>query len=100
MCNVSQALSRAFSFGSGHAANALLEAQGEAQQSADTATAAMQKALKDMQAASMPAIDNPAAHVASLDQQRKLLASQGAAWSFGNTPTAAPVTGTKVLLGS
>lgn len=100
MCNVGAALSRVFSFGSGHAGTALLEAQGEAQEQADAATKAMKDAITNMNAASMPAIDNPSALAASQAQQRKLMAAQGATWSFGNTPTAAPVTGTKVLLGS
>jgi hypothetical protein len=100
MCNIGSAISHAFSFGSGHAETAMLEAQGEAQEASAAATTAMTNAITQMNAASVPAIDNPSALAAQKSQMARALAAQGGGWSFGATPTAAPVVGTKVLLGS
>ena len=99
MCDIGKAISRAFSFGSGHAATALMEQQAEAQNAATAAEDAMSKAIKDMNAAAVPAIDSPSAQAAQKAAMARALGAQGAAWSFGGAPTAAPVTGTKVLLG-
>lgn len=99
MCNIGSAISHAFSFGSGHATTALLEAQGEAQHAADAASQALDAAIKNAQAAAVPAIDNPSAVAAQKSLMARMAGMQGGAFSFSNAPTAAPVTGTKVLLG-
>lgn len=98
MCNLHSFLSHAFGIGAG--SDALMAQQKAAQDAAAQASDALTKAISGMNAASVPAIDNPSAQSANQSQMRKLLAAQGGAWSFGGAPTAAPATGTKVLLGS
>ena len=100
MCNIGEAITRAFGIGPSGAEQAqLTDAENAAQNSANTASGALTKAISDATAASLPAADNPSALAASRAQQQKLLAAQGAAWSFGNAPTAAPAVATKILFG-
>ena len=94
MCNIAKALARAFTPpGTGG-----FEAQQEA--AVQDAQQAANVAIKDANAASLPVLDNPSAIAANQDQVRKLLAQNGAAWSFGGTPTIAPPVATRQLLGA
>lgn len=99
MCNVGEAISRAFSSGNTQA-TAMLAQQQAAQTAEQTASDAMAQAIQRMQQAAVPAIDNPSAQAAQKSQMARALAARGGAWSFGNTPTVAPTVGTKMLLGA
>lgn len=100
MCDIGQALARAFT----PPGTGALQAGFEGQQKAATdATAAAEKAMADAigaaKTAALPVLDNPSALAAQQRQMQKLLAQQGAAWSFGGAPGAAPTAATKVLFG-
>lgn len=100
MCDIGKAIGRMFT----PSGTGALEAQLEGQQAAATAAAktasdALTAAIKGTQQAAVPPADNPSAIAAAQAQMRKLMAAQGSAWSFGNTPTAAPTVGTKALMG-
>lgn len=101
MCDVGKALSRAFTPPGTGALEAELEQQQQAATSAtNTAINALNQAITDATKASVPAIDNPSALAANRTQMAQMLAAQGSAWSFGNTPAGAPPVATKVLLGA
>lgn len=101
MCDIGEAMRRAFTPPGTGALMAGFE--GQQKQATDASTAA-EKALGDAIAgaktAALPVLDNPAALAAQQAEMRKRLAQQGSAWSFGNTPGAAPTAATKVLFGS
>ncbi|HZU87920.1 MAG TPA: hypothetical protein VE993_01560 [Stellaceae bacterium] len=101
MCDIGGAIARAFTPpGTGGLIAQQEAAQQDATASSDAASAALTKAISDATKASLPVLDNPSALAANRDQMRKLLATTGAAWSFGNTPAVAPTVATKVLLGA
>jgi len=101
MCNIGEALSRAFTPAGTGALEAQLEArQQAATDAATTATDALTKAIADTSKASVPVADNPSARMAGISEMSQVLAAHGNAWSFGNTPTAAPLVATKQLLGA
>jgi len=101
MCDVGKAVSRAFGIGpSGGEISATEQAQAEALDASNTATAALTKAINDATAASLPVLDNPSALAANKQQMQKLLGQQGAAWAFGNAPTVAPTVATRALSGA
>lgn len=101
MCNIGRAISRAFTPpGTGGQIAAMEQSQQQAQNAATTADQQLTQALQQEEQASEPALDNPSAFAASQQQMRSLLAQQGAAWSFGSTPTASPPVATRVLFGS
>lgn len=100
MCDVGKALSRAFTApGTGGQEAGYLDAFNLAQGSADTAFAALTKAINEATKASLPLLDNPSALAAQRAQMQKTLAAQGSAWSFGKAPAAAPTTATRILTG-
>lgn len=101
MCNIASAISRAFTPpGTGALQAKLTQAQQEATDASTTATNALTSAIKQVTQAAVPAIDNPSALAAGKTQMAKLLAMQGSAWSFGNTPIGNPIVATKQLLGA
>lgn len=100
MCDIAKALGRAFTPPGTGALEAQLQAQEDAASaSSDAASKALTDAIDATKRAAVPAIDNPSARAASMTQIQKLLASQGNAWSFGNSPVGAPTVATKILMG-
>lgn len=100
MCDIGTAIKRALGIGPSGASSAEFDQERDAAlQSSQEATDALTKAIQNAQQASLPAADNPSALEAEQEQQRKVMAAQGAAWSFGNSPTVAPVVAEKVLFG-
>jgi hypothetical protein len=101
MCDIGKALSRAFTApGTGGQEQSYLSAFDQAQGSADTAFAALTKAINEATKASLPMLDNPSALAAQRAQMAKQMAAQGSAWSFQKAPAAAPTTATRVLTGA
>jgi hypothetical protein len=97
MCNIGQAISRVMTPpGTG----GVLALQSEAQASQANANASLTQAINDATQASLPVLDNPSAAAANQAQMRKVMAAQGAGWSLGATPTAAPATATRILFGA
>lgn len=100
MCNIAKAIKQAFT----PPGTGALMAQQQAQQqqatdAASSAETALTAAIKDVTKASLPVLDNPAALLAQREQQKKLLAAQGAGFTFSNAPMLAPTVGTQKLLG-
>jgi hypothetical protein len=101
MCDIGKALSRAFTPpGTGGLEAQLTASENAATTAATNADNALTTAINNATAASLPAADDPSAYAAAQSQMRTLMAQQGAAWSFGKTPTAAPAAVTRVLFGS
>lgn len=100
MCDLKEALTRAFTpAGTGGLEAQLQGQQDAANASSDAATKALTDAIDATQKADVPAIDNPSARAAGMTQIQKLLSAQGNDWSFGNSPAGTPTVATKVLLG-
>jgi hypothetical protein len=101
MCNIGEALSRAFTpAGTGALEAQLAGQQQAATNAAATATDALTAAIKQTTQAAVPVADNPSARAASLTEMQRIMAAQGNTWSFGNTPTAMPLVATKQLMGA
>jgi hypothetical protein len=97
MGDVSKAISRAFTpAGTG----ALTSMETQAANQAALGQTDLTKAITDATTASLPVLDNASALAANQAQMKKMLAANGAAWSFGGTPTAAPAVATRVLFGN
>jgi uncharacterized protein YhfF len=101
MCNIAEALRRAFTPpGTGALESQMMAGQQQANAASLAATNALTAAIDQTKTVTVPAADNPSARAAGLSAMQKIMAAQGNAWSFGGTPTSAPNVATKVLLGA
>ena len=92
MCDIAKALSRAFTPSGTGALEAQMQAQQDAANAASTAaTNALTAAIDSTKKAAVPVADNPSARAAGMSEMQKIMAAQGNAWSFGNSPTASPL---------